>query len=71
MASNFDFSTGITSSPFLDKIQRGDRMQDDLPRRRDHFREKPDRKDSDDESSEDITTSDGIGTEIRRLDLRV
>jgi hypothetical protein len=70
MVSNFDFSAGIANSPALDRIQRGDRIRDDLPRRRDQFREKPDKEDSSDASPEDIMTSDDDGTEKRRLDLR-
>jgi len=70
MASNFDFSAGIVNSPVLDRIQRGDRIRDDLPRRRDHLKEKPDRKDSGDISPEDIMTPDEDGEVRRRLDLR-
>ena len=70
MASNFDFSTGITSLPVVDRIQQGDRVRDDLPRRRYYFREKPARKGSGDESPEDIMTSDVGGSEEHRLDLR-
>jgi len=70
MASNFDFSTGIVYSPVLDRIQRGDRIRDDLPRRRDLTREKPDTKNSGDTLPEDIMTPDEDETEKRRLDLR-
>ena len=70
MTSNFDFPLDNTSSPMLDRIQRGDRLRDGLPRRRYQVHEKPDRKDSGDESPEDIMTSDGIDTVERRLDLR-
>ena len=71
MVSTFDLSAGIVYSPVLDRIQRGDRIRDDLPRKRDHFREKPDEKDSGDTSPESIMTSDEDETEERRLDLRV
>ena len=71
MVSTFDLSTGIVYSPVLDRIQRGDRVRDDLPRRREHFQEKPGGKDSGDTSPEGISTSDEDGTEERRLDLRV
>jgi len=72
MASNFDFSTGIVSAPLwvMDRIQRGEQIRDDLPRRRDHFREKPGGKDSGDDSPEDIMTSEEGLTEEHRLDLR-
>ena len=70
MASNFDFAAGIVSPPVLDKIQRGDRVRDDLPRRRDHLREESGRKGSGDTSPEDIKTPDEYGEEIHRLDLR-
>ena len=70
MASNFDFSAGIVSPPILDRIQRGGRTRDDLPRRRGHVRNRPDRKGSGDESPEDIKTADEDETEQHRLDLR-
>jgi len=70
MASNLDFSTEIVTPIVVDRIQRGDRVRDDLPRRRDHLRQKPGRKDSGDESPEDITTSDEDETVKHRLNLR-
>ncbi|MDR0311578.1 MAG: hypothetical protein LBJ21_08325 [Acidobacteriota bacterium] len=70
MASNIDFSTGIVYSPVVDRIHRGDRIRDDLPRRRNQTPEKPDGKDSGETSPEDIKTSDEDGTEKHRLDLR-
>ena len=71
MASNLDFSAGIVFSPGLDRIQRGERMNDNLPRRRFNVPEKPVRKDSaDDLPPEDMKTSEEDGTVIRRLDLR-
>jgi len=70
MVFDFDFSAGIGSLPALDKIQRGERLQDGLPRRRYQVREKPGGKDSGDESPEDTQTSDEKGAKKRRLDLR-
>ena len=72
MASNLDFSGGIAAPPVLDKIQRRERINDNLPRRRFQIQEKPNKRSSDDDASpEDIKTSDEDGTEKRRLDLRV
>lgn len=70
MASIFDFSADIVYSPVVDRIHRGDRIRDDLPRRRNQNPETPDGKDSGDDSPEDIKTSNEIETEERRLDLR-
>ena len=72
MASNLDFSADIVFSPALNnRIQRGERIKDNLPRRRFHVPEKPDRKDSGDVASpEDMEMSEKDGTERRRLDLR-
>jgi len=70
MVSDFNFSAGIGSPPALDKIQRGERLHDGLPRRRYQVREKPGGKDSGDTSPEDTQTSDEKGTGKRRLDLR-
>jgi hypothetical protein len=70
MASNFDFSTNVVSSPFLDRIQRGDRIRDDLPRRQHQAREEPGGKDSGETSPEDIETPDEKETEKPLLDLR-
>ena len=72
MASNLDFSSGSVLTPGLDRIQRGERMSDNLPRRRFHIKEKPVKKDPDEETqSEDIQVSDEDGTKQRLLDLRV
>jgi len=70
MVSNFDLSAGIIYSPVLDRIQPGERIRDDLRRRRDQFREQPDNNDSDDTSPEDILKSSEDDTEKPRLDLR-
>ena len=70
MTSNFEFPLDSTSPPILDRVQRGDRMRDGLPRRRNQVREKPYRKASGDAPPEDIMTSDGIETEVHQLDLR-
>jgi hypothetical protein len=72
MASSFDFSANVVSSPFLDKIQRGERIHDNLPRRRFHVPEKPESKDSDDALSEDIIqmSEQDVVEEKRHLDLK-
>jgi len=65
------FSPGFVTSPVLDRIQRGERIHDNLPRRRFHNQDNPDRKNSgDDTPPEEIKTSEEDGTEKRRLDLR-
>jgi len=65
------FSPGFVTAPVLDRIQRGERIHDNLPRRRFHAQDKPDRKNLvDDTSPEDITMSEEDGNEKRRLDLR-
>ena len=72
MASNFDFSTGTAYPSTLDRVQRGEQIHDDLPRRRYHvFRDKPGKKGSSHTSPENIMASDEDGTEEHRLDLRV
>ena len=68
MASDLNFSADAIYSPVLDRIQRGERIHDDLPRRR---QEKPNGKDTGDTPSEDIMVSDENETEEHRLDLRV
>jgi len=65
------FSPGFVTSPVLDRVQRGERIHDNLPRRRFHNQDKPDRKSPGDEPPpEEIKTSDEDVTETRRLDLR-
>ena len=64
------FSPGFVTSPILDRIKRGERIHDNLPRRRFNNQDKPDRKKSGDVSPEDIKTSEEEGTEKRRIDLR-
>jgi len=71
MAYNLDFSAGIVFPSGLDRIQRGERLNDNLPRRRFNVPEKSNRKSSgDDASPEDIITYEEDGTGKRRLDLR-
>ena len=70
MASNLDFSADAIYSPVLDRIQRGERIHDNLPRRRYRAQEKPNVKDTGDTPSEDIMVSDEDETEEHRLDLR-
>ena len=69
MASDFDFSPAVIDPIVWDRVERGGRAQDNLPRRRYLVREKPGRKDSGDAPPEDITTSAEEGTEEHRLDL--
>ena len=70
MASDI-FSPGFVTSPsVLDRIQRGERIHDNLPRKRYHAQDKPEKKNSGDTPPEDINTSEEDGTEERRLDLR-
>jgi len=70
MASGFDFTTGVISSPVLDRVQRGQRIHDNLPRRRFQVPDKPDRKSSGDTLPEDAKASREDETEKRRIDLR-
>jgi len=70
MVSDFNFSAGIGSIPALDRIQRGERIHDGLPRRQHQAREKPGSKDSGDTPPEDTQTPDDEGAEERHLDLR-
>ena len=71
MASGFDFTTGMITSPVLDRVQRGQRIHDNLPRRRFQVPDKPDKKSSGDTPPEDVKTSREDETEKRRIDLRV
>jgi hypothetical protein len=71
MVSDFDFSAGIGLPITVDRVQRGERLHDGLPRRRYQIREKPGGKGSGDTSPEDTQTSDEKGTEKHRLDLEV
>ena len=65
------FSPGFVTSPVLDRIQRGERIHDNLPRRRFNNQDKPEKKtSSEDIPPEDMKTSEEDGTEKRRLDLR-
>jgi len=70
MASGFDFTTGVITSPVLDRVQRGQRIHDNLPRRRFNVPDKPDKKSSDDTPSEEAKKSREDEAEKRRIDLR-
>jgi len=70
MVYDFDFAS-VTNTPVFDRIQRGERINDDLPRRRYQLRDKPEGKKHDEAPpEEDAIVVEDDGTN-HQLDLMV